>query len=423
MNKLYCLLFVILVGATFAPSSMAKKQLVDKIVAVVDDGVITQHELQARIDAVRSTNDPNTLPDSDTLTAEVLDQLIIDNLQLQKAKRAGITIQEEELLTTATNIAKRNGKTLAEFREQLLSEGKNYIDFLQKIRDDLAIQRLQRGFIHRNIQISEQAVTEYLQSASGKSLTQEQLKLSHVVISHDQHESADFIKQQLQDLRKALQPSPEGFNAWVKGKSYRGLSISGSHLGWRPVDAVPTLFAQQAKPLDVNSIAQPFSSPAGWHLLWLQGRKGGDVFEYQVHARHILIKPSELRTPAQTLALATRIYESISQGDDFDLMAKEYSEDHGSALQGGDLGWSSPQKFVPEFRKQLTQINVQALSKPFKTEFGWHIVQKLGERQHNVTQEKRYQQAYEVLYQKKFTEELEYWLLNLRNDAFIDIKL
>lgn len=410
----------------FTALSHAEYKKIDAIIAIVDDDIITESDLQEKIQLVKGNllQQQMTVPD-DEIRKQVLDRLIIESLQLQMAQRAGINISDEQLNRTMNSIAQRNGLDLASFHQELQQQGIDYQAMREQIRNEMITQQVQQGNLQSRIQITEQDVANFLSSAEGQQITATQYHLQHILLAVDENASAqqeDAVRNSLLSIRQQLTQGKVRFEQLLQQKKFEQLSLSGADFGWQKAEDLPSLFADKAIRMAVGDISQPIRSGAGWHLLRLAEKTGGNDFVDQVHARHILIMPSEVRSDEQAQALATKLYEDILQGGDFNLLAKEYSEDKGSALQGGDLGWSGPGQYLPEFEQTLHTLAVEEISRPIQTNFGWHIIQKLGERQQNMTKEHWKNQARQAIYERKFADELDAWLARIRDEAFIEIK-
>jgi peptidyl-prolyl cis-trans isomerase SurA len=397
----------------------------DKVLAIVDDDVVTQSDFDERMQQVNVNlaNQANRPPE-DEIRKQVLDRLILENLQIQLAERAGVVISNERLTDTMNGIAQRNGLTLEQFKIEIETQGSSYEAMREQIRRDMMIQNVQQGHLRGKIQISDEEIDNYLSSADGQAITEQKYNISHILLPLANSSSAEEekAKADLQALATQLKQQPALFKTYVAGKAYQQYAISGSDFGWQGKDELPSLFAKYVDQLNKGQISEPIRSGAGWHLLKMNNKVGGSQIEHQILARHILLKPSEVRSNEQAKALADELYQRLEKGEDFSLLAKEYSDDTGSALQGGELGWSGPGKFVPEFDAALAKLKKDEVSQPFETQFGWHICQKMDERDHDITQEQWKNQAYQALYERKFSEELDNWLATIKNEAFIEIK-
>ena len=411
-----------------AHTCLAGFQPIDSVVATAANDVITLSDLENRISSVKANiaaqNRP--MPDDQDIRKQVLDKLIIESLQMQLAEQSGLQVTDEKLALAMTNIAKRQRLTEEQFRAKVESDGMSYDEMREQIRRDITLQQLQQSRLRHKIQVSEEEVNNFLNSAEGKKLTASSYKISYLALSLAENASNEQAKNSLaimSALRKDLLSGKARFEDFTRGSDINGFHIEGKSLDWMEKNQLPSLFAKTISTLSRGNISKPLRSGAGWHMIILDDITGGSAeIVHQVFSRHILIKPSEVRTDEQARQLANNLHERINKGEDFSLLAKEYSEDPGSSLQGGELGWSNPSSYVPEFAKQLTSLKKDEMSMPFKTEFGWHIVQKLDERDHDMTLENQKEQSYQAIYERKFAEELESWLVTLREESFVDIK-
>lgn len=412
----------------FSLHSYAEFQSLDKIIAIVDDDVITQSDLDSKIAMVMSNlqeNEEISMPSDEEIRKEILNRLILESLQMQLAKQSGISIGDEQLNKTMADIAARNGLSLSEFPEKLAEQGIDYNAMREEVRREMIIQQVQQGHLQNRIQITDQEVNNFLASSEGQRITAQQYHAQHLALPvADGASSAEEqkAKEELLSIRQELLQNKASFDALLQGESIHGKVLAGQDFAWQTLDDLPSLFSEFISSMQKGDISEPIRSGAGWHLLRLKNKTGGNVLIEQIRGRHILISPSEVRSDEKALALATELYEKILQGEDFELLAKEYSEDKGSALQGGDLGWSGPGQFVPEFEETLHNLAVNDVSRPIKTQFGWHVIQKTGERVHDATQEDWVAQAQQAIFERKFSDELEAWLVRIKEEAFIEIK-
>lgn len=295
----------------------------------------------------------------------------------------------------------------------------------EQVRKDMTLQQVQQGHLRSRIQISENDIESFLLSAEGQAMTTVRYHLSHILLPVDENSSDAEIKnseQIMTQLHNEFLAKLQNFDSFLQGKNYQNKALSGGDLGSRSQDDLPSLFADIATNMKTGEISKPVRSGAGWHLLKMKNVTGSAKVVHQTQVRHILIKLSEIRNETQAKRLINSLYKRIEEGEDFSLLAKEYSEDPGSALQGGDLGWSMPGQFAPEFEKAMAELDIDAVSKPFKSQFGWHIMQKLAERDHDMTRDSQKNKAYQALYERRFSEELDNWLLKIRAEAFIELK-
>ena len=428
MNQISRLIVLVSLLSAFASSALAAYEPLDTIVATAANDVITKSDLDQKVAIVKQNlaQQNRPMPDDKEIRKQVLDKLIIESLQMQLAEQAGLEVSDQQLAIAMNRIAKRQNMTEQQLREKVESDGMSYDEMREQIRQDITLQQLQQSRLRHKIQISEEEVENFLNSAEGKKLTASDYKISYLVLELPESASKADVQKALKtmtDVRKGIATGKYNFDNLEKGQTIAGYTIHGQSLDWMTKEQLPTLFAKVIPHLSKGSVSKPLRSGAGWHMIKLDDVSGGSSkIVHQVSSRHILIKPSEVRTDEQAQKLAQDIYDRIKKGEDFSLLAKEYSEDPGSSLQGGQLGWSDPTEYTPAFTKVLKNLKKDEISKPFKTEFGWHIVQKLDERDHDMTLENQKNQAYQALYQRKFAEELETWLVTLREESFVEIK-
>lgn len=411
----------------FASISFAEPhESLDAIKIIIDKDVITVSQFNRRFEkAKRTMLEQGQAIDEEELALEVQDQLIIESLQLQMAERSGIEISNQQLGESLNDTARRNQLSLTQLKESIESEGQDYNEFRENMRRQMLIQHVQHGHIRSQVQITDKEVDNYLATPAGKVLTEESYDVSYITYPLASNASdADTAKGKnaLAALQIKLNKGSEKFTAYVSGKDLNGIKISGNNLGRRSAADLPSLFVESVTRLNTGEISPPLRSGAGWHLVKMNRKAGGDQEEYQVHAKHILIKPSAVRSDKQAEKVADDLYARLEKKEDFSLLAKEYSEDPGSALQGGDLGWSSPNRYVPAFIAALKALKPGETSKPFKSAFGWHIIYKIDERDHDITLEDQRNQARQVLGQRQYNEALESWISKIKGEAFIEIK-
>ncbi len=406
----------------------AKIELIDRVVAVVDSGVIMESQLNSRVEEIllRLKNDKAELPPLNLLEEQVLDRLIIEEIQLQLAERAGIKISDSELNQTLSRVSAQNNLSLDDFRIKLEEEGSSYRSFRDTIRKELIIQRVQRGKVGAKVDISEQEIENFINSEEGKSQLAEQYNVQHILLSVKSgltEKEISEIENNANSLIERLD-NGEGFEKLAASYSSGQNALEGGFLGWRTSSELPSLFAQVVTDLKVGTVAKPFRSGAGFHILKLSDKRGNTVkFLDQTLARHILVQPSEIRTENQAKELINNIYERLSDGEDFKQLARQFSEDPGSKMDGGELGWSNPGDYDPVFEKTLNATEIGKLSEPVQSSFGWHIIEVLDRRNEDVSQEEQKNRAYQIIFKRKFEQELQSTLIELRAEAYVDIKL
>lgn len=404
-HLLACLLF------TYSSFAMAEFQSMDRIIAIVEDGVILQSQLDERISSIRTEllKSSRPMPPDNVLEDQILEQLILETIQLQLAQKAGIRIDDSTLSDTMEKIAAQNGKNLSEFKIMVEADGLNYREVRERIRNDLIMSRLRQKMVINRINITEQDVKNYLNSPEGQEKLSSAYHLAHILLPNSQEQEAYALSKKLN----------AGADFDKEAKKY-GSQID---LGWRKVEQLPTLFVEPAQKLAIGEVSEPIKSASGFHIIKLLDKQGGDhKVVAQTRARHILIKPNEIRSQEDALHMINDIRSQILNGKDFAELARTYSEDPVSANDGGNLGWANPGDFVPEFEKAMADNKIGQVSEPFHTNFGWHILEVLERRDFNIGKEFQLNQARSILQQKQFEDEIQLWLREIRQDAFVEIK-
>ena len=418
----------ILLGFLISTNTYTKIELIDRVVAVVDSGVIMESQLNSRVEEIliRLKNDKAELPPLNLLEEQVLDRLIIEEIQLQLADRAGIKISDSELNQTLSRVSSQNNLSLEEFRLKLEAEGTSYKSFRDTIKKELIIQRVQRGKVGAKIDISEQELENFINSEEGRTQLAEQYNVQHILLSVKSGLSEieiETIENEAVSLLERLE-NGESFEKLAASYSAGQKALEGGFLGWRTSAELPSLFAEVVSGLTVGEVAQPVRSGAGFHILKLTDKRGNTVkFLDQTLARHILIQPSEIRTENQAEVLINDIYKRLKEGEDFKQLARQFSEDPGSKMDGGELGWSNPGDYDPAFEMTLNATEIGQLSEPVKSSFGWHIIEVMDRRNEDVSQEEQKNRAYQIIFKRKFDQELQSTLIELRAEAYVDIKL
>ena len=404
-------------------SAFGQTQILDSVVAIVEDDVIMSSELRDRLDALTLSlqRQGREMPEQEILVRQTLDRLILESIQLQMGGRAGVRISDAQLNSALNRIAQGNRLSLEEFRVKLEQEGKSYQSMREDVRKELILQRVQAGNVSQRIQISDQEIDNFLESEEGRKMTAEQYHLVHALlpVTGETGSSADRAAAARVEALYERIAAGESFEQVMNSA---GTDFTGGDLGWRSKDDLPSLFSDIAPQLSVGETASPIRSASGYHLVYLAEKRGGEMMIQQSNVRHILLKPSAIRSDEETRQLADELREDIIGGDDFGELAREYSEDIGSAQEGGDLGWASPGQMAPEFQNVMDSTKVGVISKPFKTQFGWHILEVLDRRDEDVADAMIRGKAGEIMHQRKYQEELDAWLRKIRDEAFVDIK-
>ncbi|UVM21493.1 peptidylprolyl isomerase SurA [Pseudomonas wadenswilerensis] len=424
-----CLRPLLLGAVLLTGTAHAAVQPLDSVVAIVDNDVVMKSQLDSRVREVQQTiaKRGGQVPPAGVLDQQVLERLIVENLQLQIGDRSGIRITDEELNQAIGTIAQRNGMNLEQFRAALAHDGLSYEDAREQVRREMIISRVRQRRVAERIQVSEQEVKNFLASEQGQMQLSEEWRLANILIPTP--ESANSAQ-----IQAAAQKAGEVYTRLKSGADFGQMAIAnsasenaleGGEMGWRKAGQLPPDFAKLLSSLNVGDVTQPLRIPTGFIIIKMQEKRGGGgaTLRDEVHVRHILIKPSEIRSEAATQELAQRLYDRIQNGEDFATLAKSFSEDPGSALNGGDLNWIDPSALVPEFREEMANAQQGQVTKPFKTQYGWHVLEVLGRRATDSTEQAREQQAMNVLRNRKYDEELQTWLRQIRDEAYVEIKL
>ena len=404
----------------------AQTQMLDQVVAIVDDDVIMASELRERVQGITQTLQSRgmELPSEDVLIRETLDRLIIESIQLQMGNRVGARISDAQLNAALERIAAQNRMSLEQFRTMLEQEGQSYAAMREQIRREMIIQRVQSGNVNQRIQISEQEVNNFLASSEGQKLSQPEYRIQHALLplAPDAPESeVETARTYLEGLLRRIRGG-EAFDQVISASTDR-YPFSGGDLGWLKADDLPSLFSDVAPDLEAGATSDPIRSPSGLHLVHMADmRGGGGQMVEQTRVRHILVRPSEIMTDEQARDLVASLKERAEAGEDFADLAREFSEDIGSAAEGGDLGWTNPGQMVPEFEAAMAETPVGELSDPVQSQFGWHVLEVMDRREQDMTREAIRARATEALHQRKYEEELDAWLRKIRDEAYVDIK-
>ncbi|TBV10480.1 peptidylprolyl isomerase [Stutzerimonas kirkiae] len=423
------LLGALLLGnSTLATSALAEVRPLDRIVAIVDNDVIMKSQLDQRINEVLQTIEKRgaELPPQEVMQQQVLERLITENLQLQLGERSGIRISDEELNQALGTIAQRNNLTLEQFRAALANDGLSLEAAREQIRREMVISRVRQQRVADRIQVSNQEVQNFLSSDLGKLQLSEEYHLGNILIPLPEGADAQTIQHAERaalDTYQQLQGGAD-FSQLAVSRSASENALEGGDMGWRKAAQLPPPFDSLVGDLAIGQVTEPVRTPAGFILLKLLDKRGGEhLVRDEVHVRHILIKPSAIRSSEETRRLVERLRQRILNGEDFGELAKSFSEDPGSALNGGDLNWIDPNALVPEFRAVMADSANGQLSEPFETAYGWHILEVLGRRATDASEAFREQQAVNLLRNRKYDEELQTWLRQIRDEAYVEIKL
>lgn len=414
-------------SALIAVPLNAKVAVLDRVAAIVNDDIVLQSELDQRTGSIyRNIQNSGTQPPSiEILQTQVLERLISERLQLNMGFNAGVRISNKEIDQTIARLAMGNNISVQQYLEQISAGGESMTDLRENIANELIIMQVQQGSVMRGIHISTQELNNFLNSEEGKLMTSPEVNLGQILISASSTDTAEEITASREKLNSIIAEIKQGsdFKQLAIANSEDQSALEGGDLGWRNQAQLPSLFTEAIDNLEPGEVSKPIRSGAGFHILKLYDRKGGDAQLIEQHfARHILLKPNQIRNQAETVELLNDLRQQAQDNDDFFALAKQYSEDPGSALKGGELGWSTPGLFVPEFEQAMGSIALNQISEPFQSQFGWHILQVTDRRMQDFSDEILRNRADNLLRQRKYSEELQVWLQKIRDEAYVEIK-
>jgi peptidyl-prolyl cis-trans isomerase SurA len=428
--------FTILAATALAHAAFAQTRetsssgvLLDRIAATVNEGVVLQSELDEQMIIIteRLKEQKLELPPQNVLQKQVLDRLVLQELQMQRADRAGIKVPDETLNNALNDVATQNHIKLTDLPDALAAQGIDYAGYRDTLRKELAMQILRQRDVIGRINVSPREIDQFLERQKKMPSESNQYDVSHILIAVPQAASPAELDEAAKKADEVYQKATSGedFARLAVQYSNAQTALEGGRLGLRKGSELPTFLGELIAGMKAGDITKPLRTPSGFHIVRLNEIKGGgQAITNQVHARHILIKPNELQDDATVQQKLVSIRDRIlNKGENFAAVASVVSEDPGSAAEGGDLGWANPGTFVPEFEKQLAQLQPDEISQPFRTQFGWHIIQLLGRRQFDNTQDMMRQQAFQRLREAKADEETELWLRRLRDEAYVEYKL
>jgi len=402
--------------------------LLDRVVAIVNDGVVLNSDLDAQLDIVseRLRQQKLELPPQNVLRQQVLERLVLQEIEMQRANHAGVKVSDEMLNAALQDVAKRNNLTLTQLPEELKKQGVDYAEYREEIRKEMMLQLLRQRDVLQHISVTPREIDQFLDRQAKAPSERNEYNVSHILIavgqeaSPAQQEAAGKRAQEVYERAK----SGEDFAKLAVAYSNSQTALEGGALGWRKGSELPTFLADIIAKLKPGEVGEPLRTPTGYHIIRLNEVRGGTqaAVENQVHVRHILMKTNELADDATVRGKLEALRERILKGEDFAAIAQVTSQDPGSAAEGGDLGWAGPGTFAPEFEQAIATLQDKEISEPFHTQFGWHIAQMLGHRRYDNSDEIKRRQAAEAIRASKADEETELWLRRMRDEAYVEYK-
>jgi peptidyl-prolyl cis-trans isomerase SurA len=424
------------VGLTLQGSAWAQTRdlatqgdLLDRVVAIVNDGVVLNSDLDSQLAIVseRLRQQHLELPPQNVLRQQVLERLVMQEIQMQHAQHAGVKVTDEMVNNALTDVAKRNNITLSQLPDALAQQGVDYAAYREDIRKEMMLSMVRQRDVLQHISVTPREIDQYLEKQAKTPAEHDEYNVSHILIAVGQESTPAQVEaaaQRAQDIYNRAKGG-EDFAKLAVAYSNSQTALDGGALGWRKGSELPTFLTDIVMKLKPGEVSEPLRTPTGFHIIRLNEVRGGTsqkTVEDQIHLRHILIKPNELADDATVRAKLESIRQRVLKGEDFGTIAQVTSQDPGSAAEGGDLGWTGPGTFAPEFEQAVAVLKDGDISEPFHTQYGWHIVQMLGHRQFDTTDDLKRRQAMEAIRASKADEETELWLRRMRDEAYVDYK-
>jgi peptidyl-prolyl cis-trans isomerase SurA len=419
----------ILIGCICLSASvnLAAQTVLDKVSVIVDKGVILESEIRELVKTVKdnATKNNQALPSDRALRTQAIERLILDNLQMQVADRMGIRVSDPQLEQTIANIAQNQNSSLDQLRASITQAGLDYENYRESVRKELITGEVRRANVRRRIYITPQEISTLVSLIEEKCNEQAEYRLGHILIGFPPEPTDDDITAARNRADKVLNLLNSGsdFAKIAIASSSGPKALDGGDMGWLNINSMPTLFAEVIQGKETDNLIGPIRSGAGFHILKIMETRGVEVAKLEeINARHILIKPSIILSEQKAQSMLLEFKAQILEGTaEFADLAKKHSEDPGSAIKGGDLGWADPNMYVPAFKDALMQLAKDEISEPVRSVHGWHLMQLLDRRVDDITDRKKQDKAYQLIYNRKFAEETDAWIREMREEAFIEV--
>ncbi|MGA1054143.1 MAG: peptidylprolyl isomerase [Pseudohongiellaceae bacterium] len=409
------------------PAAAQQRVLLDKIVAIVDRDVVLQSELNNRLEDIRRTaeRDNRELPPPNQLRDEVLETLIMENIQMQFAERASIRYDDDTIIRVLGNMAQESGLSFEAYIQALEAQGV-YLQTREQVRQQLTMQELQRGYVNQRITVTDQEIDNFLNSEMGQEVISADYLIDHILIPMTSADGPQMRSDKLRYAAELVAQLEEGGSITetrARALAERRFALDGTNFGWRKLDQLPSLFANAVEPMSVGQIEGPIEAGNGFHIIQLRDKRGGtEQIVKQTHIRHIMLAPNEIRDEQQTIALINELRQRIvDDGEEFTSLARQNSDDATSVVAGGDLDWVSEGGMPIEMESVVDTLEVGEISEPFRSQMGWHIAEVLGRRESDLSSEYTRSQAANMLRNRKFELELQNWLIEIREEAFVEL--
>ena len=416
----------ITVFATFVGlSASAQRVLLDRVIALVDEGVILQSELDIRINDLQqaAARDGRPLPPESEIRDDVLEALIVENIQLQMAEQVSIRYDDDTINRVLSNMAENSNMSFDEY-VTALENGGVYLQTREQVRQQMMIQELQRGMVNRRITITEQEIDNFLNSEMGREVMAPDFFIDHMLVVASGTDSDEEKQQKLRfaaDLTAQVEEGSNFLQVRAEASESSNFQIQSTDFGWRKAEQLPNLFSSIVVEMKEGEIAGPIEAGNGYHVIFLAGKRGGtEQIVKQTNIRHIMLSPNEIRNEEQTITEIQELRQRILSGEDFAVIARQHSDDATSVVAGGDLDWVNEGGMPPEFEAVIQVLEENTLSEPFESATGWHIAEVLGRRESDLSQQYTRSQAANSLRNRKFDLELQNWMIEIREKAFVE---
>jgi peptidyl-prolyl cis-trans isomerase SurA len=410
-----------------APFASAQRVLLDKIIAIVDDDVVLKSELDERMIEITAAAQRSGQPlpdDLEQFESDIMEALIVENIQMQLANRVSIRYDDDTINRVLGNMASNNNLTFDQYVDALEENGV-YLQTREQVRKQMTMQELQRGMVNRRIKITEQEIDNFLNSEMGRELMAADYFVDDLLIPFSAADTPEIKaeKQRLAaDLVSRIDDDFPLAAARAAARQNTAIEIGGAELGWRKAKQLPSLFADIVVEMEIGQVEGPIEAGNGLHIIQLVDMQGGtEQFVNQTRVRHIMLSPNEIRNEEQTEAEARKIHQRILDGEDFATIARQNSDDASSVVGGGDLDWVNEGGMPPEMEQVVDALEIDGVSEPFRSQVGWHVARVEGRRLQDLSREFTRNQAANALRNRKFELELENWLIEIREDAFVEL--
>ncbi|WP_017444258.1 peptidylprolyl isomerase SurA [Gayadomonas joobiniege] len=409
-------------------NNVRSAELLDRVAVIVNQDVILENQIEKAIENLKqqAARNGQELPSDKALRVQVTEKLILNALQQQMAERIGLQVSDAQVQQAAQNIAKEQKMSLAQFRNTLIAQGEDYEAFLDQLKQEITANEVKRAMVSRRVYVSQQEIDGLVTLLKERGQQSEEYHLGHILIglpSEPKVEDVDAAKLRAEKVLELLQDDSKDFKKVAIGASSGPKALEGGDFGWMNINEMPTLFAEAVTGQNKGSLIGPIRSGAGFHILKIfdiRGRQSVEKFE--VNARHILIKPNVILSDAKAKNMLSALLQQVEADEaDFAEYARLNSDDPGSAAKGGELGWADPEMYVPAFKNALAELEPGEYSEPFKSVHGWHLVQLLDRRTRDATETAYEDHAYRMLFNRKFNEEAEAWLRELREQGYVEV--